>query len=227
MTKGHRIACWMVVAVAACGGGGGGPDGEAVCDDTVDNDEDGQSDCADRDCADSDECIAVPEQCTGGLDEDNDLAIDCADDDCWQDPVCFDVDDPVDLTTADGDPTLDLDKVGVTLAGGTAEFFVTMEGAWPPPSTLYSWFLLVEIDNDGNTPVASVTIEHHAGLDDVIELGVTPANVTIRSSPRGVFVRLVGVAPAGEKYYVESGVQRTDPGTRVTDTAVSAPAPIP
>lgn len=214
---------WIfLLALAACGGG---PAGEATCTDTIDDDADGLVDCDDTDCDGDDACIVLPETCTGDADEDRDTFIDCEDDDCWEDPACFAFDDGVDLP--DGDPALDLDKLGVTLSGGTAVFFVTTEGAWPPAAGFYSWFVYFEIDNDGFTPVAGVTIQQHAGVDDQIELGIPAANVTVRQTPRGVWVRMTGVPATGETFYVESGIQKTDPGTRVTDTVVSSPAPLP
>lgn len=67
------------------GGGGGG--GEVSCDDGIDNDGDGGTDCDDPDCWASPDCL-VSEDCTNGLDDDGDNLVDCADPDCAADPAC-------------------------------------------------------------------------------------------------------------------------------------------
>ncbi len=217
----------IALVLAACGGAN--PEGsfEASCDDGVDDDEDGAIDCADDDCAEDVACQSVAEVCTGGVDEDLDLFVDCDDDDCWADPACYQVDDPTDLPEPLGDPAVDIDKSRATLAAGTATFFATFDAPWPPPTTAYSWFVYFEIDNDGNTPVAGVTIQRHDGVDSTSPLGIPAGNITVRQTARGVWVRMTGVPAAGEKYYIESGIQEANPGTRVTDTVVSAPAPLP
>jgi len=62
---------------------------ETICDDNVDNDEDGAIDCADSDCADDPACDDPPETiCDDNVDNDEDGAIDCADSDCAADPAC-------------------------------------------------------------------------------------------------------------------------------------------
>ena len=213
--------------LAACGGGGGGPDAETECANGVDDDGDDTIDCLDVDCADDPACQSLPEVCEGGADEDLDGLTDCEDDDCFGDPACYQVDDPMDLAEPLGDPALDIDKTRATLAAGTATFFATFGAPWPPPATAYSWFLYFEIDNDGNTPVAGVTIQRHDGVDSTTPTGISAGNLTVRQTARGVWVRMTGVPATGEKYYIESGIQETNPGTRVTDTVVSAPAPLP
>ncbi len=55
--------------------------------DGVDNDVDGDIDCADTDCSTAPAC--QPEtDCNDGVDNDNDGMTDCADQDCAQDPAC-------------------------------------------------------------------------------------------------------------------------------------------
>jgi hypothetical protein len=219
---------WLLLLslLVACGGGGATPETETACNDGEDEDADGTTDCDDTDCATAPECPQL-EVCTGGADEDADTFIDCEDDDCWGDPACFKIDDDTDLPGPNGDPALDIDKFSVTLASGTATFFSTFDAPWPPSTTFYSYYLRFEIANDGNTPVAVTTVQRHDGVDDIIEQGIPANAVTVRQTPRGVWVRMVGVQSIGEKYYVESGIQKSNPGTRVTDYTVSAPAPLP
>lgn len=65
--------------------------GEAACNDCVDDDGNGAFDCADRTCAGSAACAALPAtetSCSDGVDDDGDCRIDCADDDCASDPAC-------------------------------------------------------------------------------------------------------------------------------------------
>lgn len=201
MTVGSALV--MLLLLGACGGNSDAPVGDAAA--------------------------TIPaEACTGGVDEDQDTFIDCDDDDCWTDAACYQVDDDTDLPEPLGDPSVDIDKIRATLVAGTATFFATFDGAWPPPATAYSWYLYFEIDNDGNTPQAAVTVQHQAGIDSIVPLpGFSAANVTVRQTPRGVWARLINVPAVGQRYYIESGIQEANPGTRVTDTVVGAPAPLP
>jgi hypothetical protein len=66
-------------AGGAGGEGGAPPVGEQVCWDSIDNDNDGKTDCADLDCAAEPTC---EELCSNQLDDDGDTLVDCAD------PVC-------------------------------------------------------------------------------------------------------------------------------------------
>jgi hypothetical protein len=74
----------------ACGGDGGTQDPE-VCDDGIDNDGDGMTDCDDRDCRNDVACTGgtLPEVCDDNIDNDGDGKTDCADKkDCNRDPAC-------------------------------------------------------------------------------------------------------------------------------------------
>jgi len=69
---------------------GGNPE---ICDDGIDNDGDGDIDCADTDCTNdpacSGGCVPVPEICDDGIDNDCDGKVDCADKkDCNNFPGC-------------------------------------------------------------------------------------------------------------------------------------------
>jgi len=67
-----------------------------ICDNNLDDDNDGFIDCADLDCATNISCVvppgpgggAQPELCDNGLDDDGDGRVDCADADCGGFPVC-------------------------------------------------------------------------------------------------------------------------------------------
>ncbi|MCH7884974.1 MAG: trypsin-like peptidase domain-containing protein, partial [Planctomycetes bacterium] len=61
-----------------------------VCDDGIDNDCDGDVDCADADCSGDPACACTPstEVCDNGVDDDCDGATDCDDADCSADPAC-------------------------------------------------------------------------------------------------------------------------------------------
>ncbi len=65
-----------------------------VCDDGLDNDGDGHTDCADSDCiGQTGPCEGTCEQsettCNDFFDNDGDGAADCADSDCFGDPSCI------------------------------------------------------------------------------------------------------------------------------------------
>jgi hypothetical protein len=60
-----------------------------ICDDTLDNDSDGDTDCADSDCQFDPLCPQPPqEDCTNGADDDANGLIDCADPVCARVPGC-------------------------------------------------------------------------------------------------------------------------------------------
>ena len=58
------------------------------CDDGVDNDNDGATDCADADCTGDPACIVPVEICDDGFDNDGDSLVDCDDPDCIGFPAC-------------------------------------------------------------------------------------------------------------------------------------------
>lgn len=60
-----------------------------ICDDGVDNDGDGLTDCDDPDCDSDPSCAPVePEICNDGIDNDGDGLTDCDDPDCSEAPAC-------------------------------------------------------------------------------------------------------------------------------------------
>jgi len=67
----------------------GPPPDPEICDDVIDNDQDGKIDCADSDCFGDVACQPVPEICHDGIDNDQDGKIDCADSECSDDAVCL------------------------------------------------------------------------------------------------------------------------------------------
>ncbi len=61
-----------------------------VCDNSIDDDGDGRTDCQDSDCAAALGCEVPPvEICDNGIDDDGDLLVDCDDSDC--DSVCVEI----------------------------------------------------------------------------------------------------------------------------------------
>ncbi|HCP45300.1 MAG TPA: hypothetical protein DIU15_04630, partial [Deltaproteobacteria bacterium] len=74
------------------------PTSEADCTDDIDNDFDGDEDCADDDCASLPAC---EEDCSDGIDNDGDFDTDCADDECASLPQC--IEDCGDGVDNDGD----------------------------------------------------------------------------------------------------------------------------
>jgi len=62
---------------------------ETNCTDGIDNDGDGNIDCADQDCGMDPACLPpVIENCTNGVDDNGNGFVDCADRDCVSEPVC-------------------------------------------------------------------------------------------------------------------------------------------
>ena len=83
-----------------------------ICDDAIDNDEDGLVDCDDVDCSTSLACYAVPfEDCENEIDDDDDGDTDCADSDCVSAEPCGDREDTFmacsDVIDNDGDGFVD------------------------------------------------------------------------------------------------------------------------
>lgn len=59
-----------------------------VCDNNVDDDDDGYVDCSDADCLSDEACGGSPEVCNDGQDNDLDGYVDCDDADCSSDAAC-------------------------------------------------------------------------------------------------------------------------------------------
>ncbi|MGB5659001.1 MAG: hypothetical protein WBO54_05910, partial [Thermoanaerobaculia bacterium] len=103
------------------------PGTELTCNDGLDNDCDGDFDCADADCALDDACICVPqpEVCDNGMDDDCDELVDCDDPDCDLDPACQVAandlcEDAIEIVCPD-------DGSSVTVSGSTSD--ATLDGA--------------------------------------------------------------------------------------------------
>lgn len=83
----HTFAGWPVTLTADCG-----VTVEDRCGDGLDDDGDGQTDCADPNCTSDPACQVNPTteiSCTNALDDDKDGKTDCADGDCAASPACF------------------------------------------------------------------------------------------------------------------------------------------
>ncbi|MFT5991123.1 MAG: hypothetical protein ACJA1R_000081 [Flavobacteriales bacterium] len=84
------------------------PSAETICDDGLDDDNDGRIDCNDLDCRGTPECTF--ENCVNGVDDDGDGDIDCADDECALTDVCIDgVEICTNVVDDDGDELVDCD----------------------------------------------------------------------------------------------------------------------
>jgi subtilisin-like proprotein convertase family protein len=88
----------------------GNPVCAEICDDEEDNDFDGDTDCADDDCVGDDACLEI---CDDELDNDLDGDTDCADSDCVGDDACLEICDDDEDNDLDGDTDCaDTDCVG-------------------------------------------------------------------------------------------------------------------
>jgi subtilisin-like proprotein convertase family protein len=84
------------------------PKEEDICDDKIDNDEDGLEDCEDDDCANL--AVCLPElSCNNGFDDDMDGVADCQDEDCDGNGICEYLTEVscTDGTDNDGDSLMD------------------------------------------------------------------------------------------------------------------------
>ena len=60
------------------------PSSPEICDNMIDDDRDGDTDCVDPDCSSEDACSEQGEECFDGGDNDDDGAFDCDDFDCFE-----------------------------------------------------------------------------------------------------------------------------------------------
>ena len=102
-------------------------DGPEVCDDGIDNDCNGDFDCADAACGADEACACQPEPeiCDNGVDDDCDGFVDCDDADCDLDPICLGPEndfcaDAIEIVCPDGGGS-------VTVSGSTID--ATFDGA--------------------------------------------------------------------------------------------------
>jgi len=92
------LIAFLAIGPMACssGSGDGAEEGdgslteptESVCNDGVDDDEDGTTDCDDSDCASNSACVSTETNCTDTKDDDADGNIDCDDSDCSTNSAC-------------------------------------------------------------------------------------------------------------------------------------------
>ncbi len=85
---------------------------ESECTDLVDNDLDGDVDCADDDCFNDLRCEDVESICNDNFDNDADDLKDCMDPDCFENDLCmFPEETCDDLFDNDGDELIDCDDI--------------------------------------------------------------------------------------------------------------------
>lgn len=89
---------------------------ETVCDDSLDDDDDGDIDCDDSDCSEDTAC--VESICDDELDDDDDGDTDCDDSDCSADTAC-DTSSTDSETTTDSEPTVESGSACDDTKGGT------------------------------------------------------------------------------------------------------------
>lgn len=167
--------------------------------------------------------------CDDSLDEDQDTLVDCDDPDCADDVACqgmaFDATDPADLPGPDGDPSLDIEGVNVSLSGTTATFQVHVHGNWPPDTSIYSWFVKCSLFAN-NSVLLDATTQHHDGQDSTFQIPAG-ASTTVTSGPGVVTFVIDNVPGTPTQFNVQSGIQKTSNGTRVVDEITGGPLPIP
>ncbi|MFK7990359.1 MAG: hypothetical protein AB8I08_30335 [Sandaracinaceae bacterium] len=82
-----------------------------LCSDGIDNDRDGDVDCADSNCSSAEECMESGDvECSDGEDNDGDTRTDCDDSQCFSSAPCTETDDECsDDLDNDGDEDIDCD----------------------------------------------------------------------------------------------------------------------
>jgi hypothetical protein len=82
------IIGFSVIISTCTDGTNNGTDPETICDDGIDNDDDGLIDCGDPDCFEEEICEDRETICDDGIDNDANGFTDCDDWSCWGDPSC-------------------------------------------------------------------------------------------------------------------------------------------
>ncbi len=107
---GPALLAVLIGATGACSTTESPDDDEEICNDGVDNDGDGATDCDDSECAGAFSCDVDVEVCDNSVDDDGDAAVDCDDADCAADPACAgSVEVCNDTVDNDGDSAIDCD----------------------------------------------------------------------------------------------------------------------
>jgi hypothetical protein len=88
MANHRRPRVWLTCTFLVLGAGCADPPPVEVCDNQVDDDRDGQTDCDDAACVAAPSCEPPGEICDNTLDDDRDGQTDCDDPECAMEPVC-------------------------------------------------------------------------------------------------------------------------------------------
>ena len=129
--------------------------------------------------------------------------------------------DPRDLDAVNGDPALDIGGSQLYFDKGAPWVRVVFYGAWPPPTTLYSWACSVVLGTQ-NAPVVNYTVQSLSGAARTTTVdGMDPAKITFAVEPRGFRVLFADATLAFDRYGLECDVQAKDPGAMAADTSGS------
>jgi hypothetical protein len=218
------IALPVLLLAAGCPS----PPREALCNDGIDNDSDGRTDCDDPNCVPDPAC-ALPDEDAGsdedaGPDDggpDDGGPGDGAPGDAG-DPGPLDEDPAGDLDPVAGHPALDIVGTGIRRSPGGGDLFwfrAVFADRWRPPATIFSWYAQVTFESPGMANIIFTT-QHHDGEDLTFTEGIPETAATYVDEPNGFRVQVElrdGFVP--ESYTVESAVLLTMGGTLVRDMA--------
>lgn len=130
--------------------------------------------------------------------------------------------DPRDLT---GLPSVDvIGTVASQIPNAVGHWFrIQMDGDFPPPDGIYSWFVRIEyMDADGNV-VARMVYQTHDGLQETLPTWFTDADIEIQLGGGGLLARLRAEHPDAETALITTGFAK-EPGDTVQQDMVG---PIP
>jgi hypothetical protein len=138
--------------------------------------------------------------------------------------------DPEDLPPPDGDPSVDVRAVHIT-DGAEVVVAIDVHGSWPPSTDFYSWYCMIELYAPGSaTPAVTATLQRHDGNLSTIVTGAPPTSVTVDENATGPTFTFAQPPAKWDRFRVEAGVQKTNPGNRVVDeveTKAGEPIPFP
>lgn len=134
--------------------------------------------------------------------------------------------DPVDIgMLPDGDPSVDLVCATTgTLSESVGRHWVRVlvDGPWRPSSSFYSWYTKVTVSGAAGV-LGSHTIQHHAGVDEILGEGMVTPSATILTEEANGYELVFPEALVGmiTSVAVESGIQKT-PTARFTPDNITA-----
>ena len=206
----NAYAAYTGLTLTVSAAGAGTPTTETSCTDGVDNDGDGQIDCADSDCATNPACQVPTTEtsCTDGIDNDHDGQIDCADSDCATNPACRPTTETscTDGVDNDGDGKVDCADSDCATNPVCQVYTVisntNFESGWGPYTDGGGDAARVNNASFASSGTFSIQLRDNSGTQSAFWT-TTPMNLSAYTSLRIQYSAFAVSMDAGEDYFVE------------------------